>query len=115
MCWPPEYLDSRGDPRRRTTCPRPKIATEPEIIEGRNDAMASFTVRVVDDDDEGIAGVRVGLEFTSITRGMAHEYTDSDGRAEFGDYDEGEVNVFLNGQNYGTCEYVDGDEITITK
>ena len=77
--------------------------------------MASFTVRVVNDDQEGRAGVRVRLEFTDLTRGMsASENTDDDGRADFDGYDEGEVNVYVDGQNYGSYDYREGDEITIT-
>jgi hypothetical protein len=43
------------------------------------------------------------------------EYTDSDGRAEFNGYEEGEVEVFVQGSSYGNYSYEDGDEITITK
>jgi hypothetical protein len=78
--------------------------------------MASFSVRVVDDDQEGLKGVRVALSFTSILRGMtAEEYTDSDGYAEFDGYDEGDVEVFIGGSSYGTYKYEDGGSITITK
>ncbi|PIR89823.1 hypothetical protein COU04_01470 [bacterium (Candidatus Gribaldobacteria) CG10_big_fil_rev_8_21_14_0_10_33_41] len=77
--------------------------------------MASFSVRVVNDEQEGISGSRVVLEFTSILRGVTgEEYTDSDGYAYFDDYDEGEVEVFIDGSSYGTYEYRDGESITIT-
>jgi hypothetical protein len=77
--------------------------------------MASFEVRVVNDDQEGVESVRVVLEFTSLLRGMSsEEYTDSDGSAYFDDYDEGEIKVYLDGSNYGTYHYEDGGCITIT-
>ncbi len=78
--------------------------------------MASFTVRVVNDDQEGMKGERVVLEFRGLTRGMsADEYTNSDGYAEFDDYEEGEVDVYVDGKNYGSYRYEDGGSITITK
>jgi len=77
--------------------------------------MASFSVRVLDEEQEPISGARVVLGFKSITRGMtAEEYTDSDGYAYFDEYDEGEVEVFVRGASYGTYYYRDGDSITIT-
>ena len=78
--------------------------------------MASFDIRVVNDDEEPLEGVRVRLEFTSALRGMADEdSTDSDGIASFSGYDEGEIRVYLDGTNYGEYQYEDGEEITITK
>jgi hypothetical protein len=78
--------------------------------------MPSFEVRVVNDDQEGVKGVRVRLEFTSLTRGMsAEEYTDSDGSAYFDGYDEGSINVYIDGRNYGGYHYDEGGCITITK
>jgi len=79
--------------------------------------MASFTVKVVNDNQEGISGVRVRLAFTDIDRAMSNpEYTtDDDGRADFDGYDDGEIEVFIDGSSYGTYQYVDEDEITITK
>jgi len=78
--------------------------------------MASFTVRVVDSDQNGASGVRVRLEFASVLRGMStEEHTDSDGCASFEGYDEGEIRVYLDGKSYGHHRYSDGDEITLTK
>lgn len=78
--------------------------------------MANFEVRVVNNDQEPLRGVRVKLEFTSITRGMsAEEYTDSDGVAYFSNYDEGEIRVYVDHDNCGTHYYEDGEQITITK
>ncbi len=78
--------------------------------------MASFEVQVVNDNQDGISGVRVRLEFTSRTRAMsAEEYTGSDGTANFSDYEEGEINVYVDGSNEGTHDYRDGGSITITK
>ncbi len=76
----------------------------------------SFEVRVLNDDGDGIDGVRVVLSFTDPTRGQTDaEHTDSDGCAEFSGYDDGEVKVFLDGASYGTYDYRDGDSITITR
>jgi hypothetical protein len=76
----------------------------------------SFEVRIVDDDGDGVSGVRVTLSFTSMTRGMtAAEHTDSDGSAYFDGYDDGEVDVFVDGSNCGTYRYEDGSCITITR
>ena len=77
--------------------------------------MASHEIRVVNDDQRGISGVEVGIEFTSIARGMAHERTDSDGSAYFDDYDEGDMNVYLDGSSYGRYYFSDGGCTTITK
>lgn len=77
--------------------------------------MASFSVRVVDDDQKPISGARVVLGFTSVLRGMTTEdYTDSDGYAYFDGYDEGDMEVFVRGSSYGTYYYGNGDSITIT-
>ncbi len=77
--------------------------------------MASFDVRVVNDDQEGIRGARVVLGFTSVLMGMTDEkYTDSDGYAEFDRYDEGEVEVFVDGSSYGNYLYENDGGITIT-
>lgn len=75
-----------------------------------------FDVHVVNDEGDGIEGVRVVLGFTSILRGMtAEEYTDSDGHAEFDGYDEGEVEVYVDGASYGRYRYEDGGGISISK
>lgn len=78
--------------------------------------MASFTVQVVDDEQSGVGSARVALSFTSPIRGMtAEEYTDSDGYAYFDGYEEGEVQVFVDGASCGDYSYRDGDIITITR
>ncbi len=75
-----------------------------------------FSVRVVDDDQKGVSGIRVTLEFTDVLRGMSGEvYTDADGYAEFGGYDDGEVVVYVDGSNFGTYQYEDGGSITVTR
>lgn len=89
----------------------------------------AFTVKVMrsadssDDEEEDspsgekpVVGARVVLEFTDPTRGMSNpEYTtDSDGCAEFDGYDNGNINVYVDGNNEGNYEYRDGDEISIT-
>jgi hypothetical protein len=76
----------------------------------------SFEVRVVNDDGDGVSGVRVVLSFTDPTRGQSDaEFTDSDGSADFDGYEDGEVKVFLDGADYGAFSYRDGDSITVTK
>jgi hypothetical protein len=78
--------------------------------------MASFDIRVINDDEEPLEGIRVKIEFTSALRGMSdEERTDSDGLVSFSGYDEGEIRVYLDGANYGEYQYEDGEEITITK
>ena len=77
--------------------------------------MSTFTIRVVDDEDEGIGGVRVRVSFLDSNRSDSDAKTDSDGYADFDGDDEGEIEVFLNGTNYGSYEYSEGDEITIEK
>ena len=77
--------------------------------------MASFEVQVVNDDQDGVGHARVALEFRGITRGMSTaEYTDSSGSAYFDGYEEGEVEVYIDGKSYGRYDYSDGDCITIT-
>ena len=76
----------------------------------------SFEVRVVNDDGEGVPGVRVVLSFTDVMRGQTDaESTDSEGCAQFDGYDDGEVKVFLDGDGYGVFSYRDGDSITVTR
>lgn len=77
--------------------------------------MASFSVRVVDDENIPIQGAHIVLRFTDPLRGMTVEdYTDSDGYADFVGYEEGEAEVFVSGSSYGTHYYNDGETITIT-
>lgn len=76
----------------------------------------SFEVRVVNDDDEGLEGIRVRLEFTELSRGISdEEYTDPEGSAYFEDYDEGPVKIYINGRDFGEYLYEDGSCITINK
>ena len=76
----------------------------------------SFEVRVVNDDEHGLSGVRVVLGFTDLARGHTDsEGTDADGRAVFDGYEDGEVTVYLDGSDYGTFDYRDGESITITR
>jgi hypothetical protein len=75
-----------------------------------------FDVHVVNEEGDAIEGARVVLSFTSVLRGVStEEYTDSDGHADFDGYDDGEVQVFVNGSSYGTYHYEDGGGITITE
>ena len=77
--------------------------------------MSTFSIQVVDDEDEGIGGVRVRVSFLDSNRSDSDGKTDSDGYVELEGDDEGEVEVFLNNTSYGTYEYSEGDEITIEK
>ena len=77
--------------------------------------MADLEIRVLNEDEEPLEGIRVGIEFTDVIRGMAHEHTDSEGIAYFNDYEEGPVRVYLDGKNYGEYHYRDGERINITK
>lgn len=75
-----------------------------------------FSIRVVNDDQEGVSGIRVTLEFTDLVRGVSNEvYTDNDGYAEFNGYDDGEVIVYVDGSNVGRYQYEDGGSITVTR
>jgi len=75
----------------------------------------AFDVHVVDDEGEGVSGAHVSLSFTSLLRGVTGERsTDSDGHAEFDGYEDGEIEVFVNGTGYGTYRYSNGEGITIT-
>ena len=67
------------------------------------------------DDLKPVVGARVVLEFTEFDRGMSNpESTDSDGCAEFSGYDDGNINVYVDGNDEGNYEYRDGDEVSIT-
>ncbi len=73
-----------------------------------------FDVHVVDEDELGIEGVRVVLSFRGATRGQTDAvYTDADGHAEFDGYEDGAIEVYLNGDGYGRYDYEDGAGITI--
>ena len=78
-------------------------------------AIASFAVRVVNDDGDGIKGARVRLEFAGLRGMSASEYTDDGDRAEFNGYGEGEIEIYVDGKGYGSCSYRDREEVTIEK
>ena len=77
--------------------------------------MADLEIRVLNEDQEPLEGIEVGVEFTELTRGMAHEQTDGDGIAVFRGYEEEPIRVYLDGKNYGKHYYGDGDSINITR
>ena len=77
--------------------------------------MADLEVRVLNEDEEPLEGIRVGIEFLEGIRGMTHEHTDREGVAYFKGYDEGPIRVYLDGKNYGEYHYRDGESIDITK
>ena len=75
----------------------------------------NFSIRVVDDEGEGVEGVEVYVNY-SMT--IDHQYTDDDGWAEF-EKDQfmdsvatGEV--IINGVNYGKYSFEDGDTHSFT-
>ena len=77
--------------------------------------MADLSIRVLNEDQEPLEGIRVGIEFTELTRGMAHEHTDSEGCVNFKGYDKGPIRFYLDSKNYGKYHYRDGESIDITK
>ena len=77
--------------------------------------MASFEVKVIDVDKKPVQGTQVRLEFTDSRRGMStQEYTDVDGVALFYGHDQGEIQIYINGDRYGKYRYEDGEQVTIT-
>lgn len=76
----------------------------------------AFTIQVFSDEHETVSGARVKFAFTSILRGMSStEYTDEDGIATFDTkYDDGSIEVFVNGSSQGDFFYSWGDSITVT-
>jgi hypothetical protein len=75
----------------------------------------AYTVKVVNNEGRGLEGLRVTLTFIEPTRGQPPEqYTDPEGCAEFDGYDEGEVKVLIDADDYGMFEYEDGATVVIT-
>lgn len=75
-----------------------------------------FDVHVVDEQGNGVDGARVVLNFKTSARGMTDaEHTDAAGHVEFDGYDDGEIELFVDGANCGTYDYRDGEGITITR
>ncbi len=75
----------------------------------------SFTVRVVNDEDEPVEGAVARISFTIPLRGISpEERTDDDGLSEFGDYDNGEITVYVDGRSVGSFYYEDVEEITVS-
>ena len=76
--------------------------------------MASFEVRVVNENQGPIKGVAVRLEFKGLLLGITSEdYTDAEGVALFYGHKEGKVNIFVNDDSYGEYQFRDGDQVTI--
>ena len=76
----------------------------------------AFTITIVDDSGRGIEGLRVVLRFVEPMRGdPPTEDTDEHGHAEFEGYNEGEVQVFVDGIDCGVHNYDDGEVVTITR
>lgn len=76
----------------------------------------AFTIKVIDDNGRGIEGLRVMLRFVEPMRGdPPTEDTDEEGRAKFEGFDEGEVQVFIDGVDCGVHNYEDGEIVTITR
>ena len=75
-----------------------------------------FTIMVVDEAGRGIEGLRVTLRFVEPTRGDAPtEDTNEDGCVQFEGFDEGEVQVFIDGIDCGVFDYDDGETVKITR
>ena len=76
----------------------------------------AFTVMAVDQNGRGLEGLRVMLRFVEPTRGDAPtEDTNADGCAEFEGFDQGEVQVFVDGADCGVHDYEDGELVKITR
>jgi len=76
----------------------------------------AFVVTIVDQNDKGIEGLRVMLRFVEPTRGDAPTMdTDENGSAEFEGFDQGEVQVFVDGAECGVFDYEDGETVKITR
>ena len=59
-------------------------------------------------------GAKVKLGFTSLIRGMtAEEYTDEDGCVDFDGYEDGEVTVYVRGNDLGTYRSEEGETIIV--
>lgn len=78
----------------------------------------SCSVRVVDDDDEGVSGAKVTL-MGSLLGGYLTEYTDDDGWAEFeidamsDDSDWILDNIYINGEEVsGSVAVSDGETMS---
>lgn len=70
-----------------------------------DDENRSFSIRIVDEDGDGVSGIEVSCHYS----GMTHEsdYTDDDGWANFTLY----KNVFFSGYPYLENVYVDGEDV----
>jgi hypothetical protein len=76
--------------------------------------MASFSVRVLNDMNAPVIGIRVILEFPLQPFMIkAEEYTDKNGYAIFYGYDNDEIEIMVNGNNFGRYYYCDGEGITL--
>lgn len=74
-----------------------------------------FKVRVVDEDGDPVEGTRVSVNF-GILNGVAKEYTDEDGWAEFSNLDGDIVTgeFYVNGESQGEHSTYDGDTYSFT-
>lgn len=73
----------------------------------------SFSVYVVDSNDDPVVGKRVVVDW-SILRGQLEEFTDDSGHAWFeSPGDEGEGTIYVDGENQGEYHIEDGDGYTV--
>jgi len=73
----------------------------------------SFTVQVLNENDDPVKHAKVMLSFKDYTNSI--EYTDSDGYAYFDSHKNNrEMTVYVNGNDYDEYTYEDGESITIT-
>lgn len=75
----------------------------------------SFKIQVFNAQHKTVSGTRVTFAFTSLFRGMStSEYTDGSGIATFNTkYDDGKIEVYVDGRSQGECYYKWGQSITV--
>lgn len=75
----------------------------------------SFDVKAVDDEQGGVSGVEVILEYTTLLPSQSERrITGSDGLAAFSDCREGEVELFFDGDSYGLVYLKRGYSVILT-
>jgi hypothetical protein len=76
--------------------------------------MASFSIKVINDKDMPVSGIKVSLDFPEEPFSASiFQYTDKYGFVQFFGYEKGEIEVFVNGDSFGYHYYNDGEGITL--
>jgi hypothetical protein len=76
----------------------------------------SFRVRVVREDGLPVPDITVVLRFKAFERAVtAAEMTNGAGEADFDGYDDGPIEVFVDGNQRGDHQYRDGELLTLSK